>query len=950
MQEAEDREQGFAVIGVGASAGGLEAFEKFFTNMPKDHSFAFIVIQHMEAGREPRLPELLQRYTAMSVKQANDGMRIEANHIYVIPPGKDIAVAGAMLRVLDRAVQQGLWHPIDSFLRSLAEEYQEQSGAIILSGTGADGTLGIREINSHGGMVMVQHPKSAKFDGMPSSSIATGLVDYILEPQQMPGKLIEYFEYPSRHPAISGVAENNLKKIITVIRRQSGHDFSLYKRSTIMRRIERRVKLHQLSNIAQYAKFLQDNPQEVGLLFKDMLIRVTSFFRELNAFKILAEKVIPQLLAGKSYDVPARVWVCGCCTGEEAYSIAIMLAEHIEAEKINARVQIFATDIDSGAIAAARLGIYPETISVDVSAERLRKWFVHKGTSYQIKKELREMVVFAEQDVNRDAPFSKMDLVSCRNLLIYLEPQLQDKLLHIFHYAINTGGFLFLGSSESLGKSPELFSSLNNQWKIFQRKGVSAAAQKQGFTPRTADAVVRMPHGTIAEMRMEEPDIGKLTEKLLARRSPPAVVVSEEGEILYFHGRTGAFLEPPAGRPSTNIIEMAKEGLKAAIGAAIKKVRQEQREQVVKGLEVRDNGIVCHLTLTVAPVGTPAANERLMLVMFAETPVRPVKKTKTGTKGKNVRTEELENELAITKDRLASTVDQLQSSNEELVSANEELQSYNEELQSTNEELETSREELQSVNEELITVNAELQSKIDELTQAGNDMSNLFNAAEVATVFVDNDLRIKRFTPQISKIFSVITTDIGRPISDFTHNLSYELFIDDIRGVLSYLNHVEKEVTTKDNQWFLMRMRPYLTSENVVAGVVLTFVDITGLKSAQGAIRQLKGIVETVRHPLLVLDSQMRILNANRAFCEEFRVTSQSTEGRMIYELGNRQWDIPELHRLLEEILPKSTEVVAYKVTHEFPQIGMKTMVLNAREILEEGKGTQTILLSIEAR
>ena len=627
----------FAVIGVGASAGGLEAFEKFFTNMPAEHKFAFIVIQHMEAGREPRLPELLQRYTAMPVKQAQDGMALEPNHVYVIPPGKDITVASGMLRVVERVVQAGLWHPIDSFLRSLAQEYKEQSGAIILSGTGANGTLGIKEINAQGGLVIVQEPKSARFDGMPINSIATGIVDYVLEPQRMPEKLIEYFEHPSHRPAVGGVTESNLKKIITIIRRHTGHDFSSYKQSTILRRIERRIKLHQLSNIAQYAKFVHDNPREAGLLFKDMLIRVTSFFREPDAFNMLEEKVLPELLADKSYDVPARVWVCGCCTGEEAYSIAMMIAEHIETENKHARVQIFATDIDADAVTAARLGIYPETISVDVPAGRLKKWFIRKENSYQVKKELREMVVFAEQDAVRDAPFSKMDMISCRNLLIYLEPQLQDKLLHTFHYALNPGGFLFLGSSESLGKSTELFSPVSRQHKIFRRKGLSKAAaaiERREFAPRPTISAKRVHPWARAEIAIEEPDIGKLTEKLLAKRLPPAVVINEENEIIYFHGRTATFLEPPTGKASTNINEMAKEGLKVALGNAIKKARLQQREQVVKGIEVRDDGTVRRVTLTVSLIAMPTWQQRpsLLLVMFAEVPAKPTKKTRAGAR------------------------------------------------------------------------------------------------------------------------------------------------------------------------------------------------------------------------------------------------------------------------------------------------------------------------------
>jgi two-component system CheB/CheR fusion protein len=959
----EDKKAGFSIVGIGASAGGLEAFGEFFNHMPENSGMAFVLVPHLDPTHKSIIGEILTKYTRMPISQVKNGMKVEPNSIYIIQPDKDLAILQGKLHLMEPAERRGLRHPIDFFFRSLAQDQGDNAISIILSGTGTEGTLGLKEIKGEGGLVIVQDPRTAKYDGMPQSAINTDLVDYVLPPEKMPDQLMRYvrrsFRRGMKRPESPKASPpDSLQKIFILIRNQTGHDFSLYKLNTITRRIERRMNLHQIDNIADYVKYLRGNPPEVNMLFKELLIRVTNFFRDPKAFEILQKKVLPDLFKQSTYEWPLRVWVPACSTGEEAYSIAIAFYEYIRDTKTDIKVQIFATDIDNEAIEVARSGIYPESISVDVSPERLKKFFSKEDSSYRVIKKIREMVVFASQNLIKDPPFSKINLISCRNLLIYLGPHLQKKLIPIFHYALKSDGILFLGTSESIGAFSALFSVYNNKWKMFKPKRVPPVHLAHLDFPDAPKHDVREPAQTPAvAVKPEEMSLGNLTEKLLLDSfAPSCVIVNESGDILYVHGRTGKYLEPSPGTARMNLYDMAREGLKLELRAGVRKVIAQKKDFVYEGLKVRANGDINCVNLTIKYVREHQNLKGLIMVIFAD--AAPPLKKKTGKKmslaeeKSGNRIAALEFELKSTREQLQTSVEELEASNEELQSTNEELQSANEELQSTNEELVTSKEELQSVNEELMTLNAESESKIEELTQLSNDINNLLTGTEVATIFLDTELRIKRYTPSASKVINLIPSDLGRPISDISSTLEYKDLLTDVEDVLRTLIPKEIEVSEKSGLWFLMRIMPYRTYENVINGVVITLIDITAQKRAQiemcDTLVFSDNILETVRESLLVLDSDLRVISANESFYKSFKVTKQETEGTLIYKLGNNQWDIPKLRKLLERILPKNTQFNDFEVEHDFLGIGRREMLLNARRIMQKGKGTEMILLAIE--
>ncbi len=939
------------VVGIGASAGGLEALEKFFSNMPYDSGIAFVIIMHFDPASKSLMAEILKKYTKMEVFQVEEGMKVEPNRIYIIPPNKDMAILNVMLHLLEPVVRKGIRHPIDFFFRSLADDKRENAICIILSGTGTEGTLGLKAVKGEEGMVMVQDVKSAAYDGMPGSAIATGLADYILPPEKMPQQLLKYVKQFS----IKGVRKtdnvidttNSQQKIIILIRDQTGHDFSLYKQSTIVRRIERRINIHQIDNISDYVRYLRENPQEIETLYKDLLIGVTNFFRDPQAFLVL-KKEISDLFKNKN---AVRIWVPACSTGEEAYSIAMVCKEYMDETKRDLKVQVFATDVDKTAIETARAGVYPDSIAVDVSHERLQRFFTKNPDTYSIKKEIREMVIFSHQNIIKDPPFSKVDMVSCRNLLIYMGPELQKKLLHLFYYSLNPGGILFLGNSETIGELTDIFSILDRKWKFFKRKG--------GATIPLMEDFIHIAPREINEIKifdLKPRGIGELTEKILLESYVPScVIINEKGDILYIHGKTGKYLEPAPGRASLNILEMAREGLKLELKAAIRKVITHKKDILFKDLYVKTNGDVQTINLVVKPIVKPEAMKGLMMVIFEDVQSlkssRPVKKTYT-SKHINERAFELEKELKSTKENLQATIEELETSNEELKTTNEEMQSSNEELQSANEELEASKEELQSINEELMTLNAEHQAKIEEFSRAINDMNNLLSSTEIATIFLDNDLHIKGFTPAVTKIINLIKTDIGRPVSDIVSNLEYENLVTDVNIVLDTLVFQEKEIKNNKNQWYLMRILPYRTTENIIDGAVITFIDITQRKQIEQMERDARiyadGVVNTVRESLIILDKDLRVLSANQSFYKTFQVSREDTENKFIYEIGNHQWDIPKLREFLEEIIPRDTIFNDFEVDYEFLRLGYKRMMLNARRIYQGGRGKEMILLAIE--
>lgn len=962
----------FPVVGIGASAGGLEALEIFFAQTPSDTGMAFVVITHQHPDQPSLLAELLIRVARMKIFTIRSGMNVSPDQIYLAPPGFYVTLNRGRLRLTPTQQKVGPHLPIDYFFRSLAQERKHLAIGVVLSGTGSDGTLGLQAIKGEGGMTIVQEPESAAYDGMPRSAINTGLVDYIGAPAVIPGQLLDYGRVlvgksPEPSIALSTQTSNIYQKIFSLIRSRTGHDFSQYKVKTISRRIERRMNIHQIDSLENYYGFLQNNPHENDILFKELLIGVTSFFREAEVFHELAEKIVPKLLSNKPEGTPIRVWVVGTSTGEEAYSLAIIFREQMERLKKHFSVQIFATDLDPQAIEIARTGCYPQGIAVQVDAERLRRYFVDNNGTYQIKKDIREMIVFAVHNIISDPPFTKLDLLSCRNLLIYLAPPLQKRLLGLFHYALLPRGLLLLGNSESIGQNSDAFSTVDKKNKIFQRQELSSAALRLADFPariRTAERA----HSRVAASvhKFGENSMRAQVERLLLETNVPAtLVVTSRGEIVYIHGRTGAFLEPATGQPDWNILEMARSGLRMPLASLLRQVVTHQDQVATQRLAFKSPDGSLMLELSARQISEPEAFQGLVLVSFtplttglerpAAAPVRKTKGGKLSTKSSQQAAplqRELAHELQSAKDELHRMIEEQEVANEELKSTNQELQSTNEELQSTNEELETSKEELQSLNEELQTVNSELLGKIEELSQSQDDMNNLLNATQIATLFLDDQLRIKRFTTHVKKIFNLIPSDVGRSISDIASLLQYEDMISDAQEVLSTLVFKEITVKAKNASHYLMRIFPYRTAKNLIDGLVVTFVDISELIQAQkqvdAARRYADSIVQTVREPLLVLDTELRVVSTNLAFQQNFAMSLEEIKGRHIYQLGKGEWNNPQLRTLLEDILPRNTTFEDFLFEYQSATEGRQAIRLNARRLRREADMSHLILLAFE--
>lgn len=773
---------GFLIVGIGASAGGLEAMEEFFRHMPPISGMAFVVVSHQHAGHVSLLPSLLSKCTAMPVVEVKDGMVVEANGVYMAPGGTNLAILHGTLHLMEPPSQDRVPLPIDYFFRSLAEDQKQRAVGIILSGTGSDGTVGLRAIKAESGMTIAQDPQSAKYQSMPRSAITAGVIDVVQPASQMAEPLRAYarsLTKPAQLPPERD-ASQTLNKIFVLLRDRTGNDFSLYKENTIQRRIERRMNVHQIENLRQYLRFVLANPHELDALFQELLIGVTSFFRDPQAFEVLEQKVLPTLVEGKPEGATLRLWVAGCSTGEEAYSIAMLLKESVTQKKLRLNVQIFASDLDNRAIETARAGLYPVGIAGDLTPARLQRFFTKEDSSYRVKKEIRDLVVFATHNILTDAPFTKLDLLSCRNLLIYLDTNAQHKILPLFHYALKPNGILFLGSSETVGEVEQLFTVIDRKWKLFRR---TAESDMLPHLERFPVGMMRAITGTHAEGEPPFPttrpaQISDLIHQLLVSRyAPVAVLVNARGEVVYTHGHTGSYLEPAPGPPTHRLVEMAREGLQHDLANALHQAASKEEEVVRRGLRVRANGSVILVNLAVKKIADPEALQGLFLVTFetvredksAARKGAPAREAAPMKKGEP----RLLQELEFTKQRLQQTIEEQQTSNEELKSTNEELQSTNEELQSTNEELETAKEEMQSLNEELVTVNSELQGKLDALADANDDLQNLLNSTEIATIFLDNELRIKRFTLEAKRVSCLIAVDVGRPLSDIVSKLTY---------------------------------------------------------------------------------------------------------------------------------------------------------------------------------
>ncbi len=947
---------------MGASAGGLEAFTTFFQACPSDMRVAFILVSHLAPDHVSMLTEILQRHTSMPVHEAVDQLRVSANNVYVIPPDREMEILNGVLQLCIPNQARGHRMLIDTFLRSLADDQQENAIGIIFSGTGSDGVLGLRAIHSMGGLTLVQEPESAKYTGMPVSAIKSGYVSQVLVPEKMPAALLS-----CKYKKPSGLAKNQSKQgesgynhIILQLRKTTGHDFSLYKKSTIGRRIERRMLQHEIADADIYAQFLKKNPDEIDVLFKELLINVTSFFRDNQAFDVLQKEILPPMLKAKSNDDVFRIWVAGCSTGEEAYSIAIVLFELLESSGQDIGVKIFATDLDPDAITIARAGIYSKNIIKNITNERLLRFFTKVEEGYKVNKVIREMVMFAVQSVIKDPPFTKLDLLACRNLMIYLEPDLQSRLMSTFHYALKSSGVLFLSPSESIGNHSNLFKSIDRKWKFYAAKH-SAKFPDQFTMSNVINVSPKGLHKSLPPSGeiMKQPsqlDLTELSQNVLVRFFAPAsVIVDSLGNILYVHGETGKYLRPAPGKASLNVIEMAREGLEVELRAAIYGVVKEAKKiHKRKKVQFKNNNEINTVQLSVHPInGEHEDTKELLLVSFLDVPneeVKPKRKASTKSLEAGIITG-LEQDLLDLKDSHRIIAEEQQASGEELKSTNEELQSTNEEMQSTNEELETSKEELQSVNEELITVNAELQSKVGFLDDIKNDLKNLLDSINVGIIYLDKHLNIRSFTQDACQIYRLNTNDVGRPLSDI--KCADDVVCDDIGDivdkVLASLIPHEMEIQIGSKSWFMARIQPYRTLDDFIDGVILTFTDITlRIQSAKAALNFARCMVNTVREPLIVLDASLDVVAVSKSFYQQFEVTQDDTVGHNLFDLGNKQWDIPLLRQMLNEVLLDKTEFEDYTVRHNFPNIGVREMKLNARRIDNEVSEPSLILLAID--
>ena len=958
----------FPVVGIGASAGGLEAFTQFFEALPASTGMAFVLVQHMDPSKSSMLAEILGRTAKLPVVEVQDGMAVERDHVYVVPPKADLRISGGKLSLLPRPETRGPHMPIDFFLRSLASDRQDRAIGVILSGTASDGAMGIRAIKAEGGITFAQTVGSAKYPGMPSSAMATGVVDFNLPPEMIAKELARIVAHPYAAPAPAKEetpfeTEDDFQKIFALLKDAHGVDFSHYKQATTRRRILRRMVLHRIARMRPYVRLLQDDPKEKDALFQDMLINVTSFFRDAEVFEILKTKIWPKIIKEREPETPIRIWVPGCSTGEEAYSIAICLIEALGQVATTAPIQIFATDVNESALEKARAGIYSESIALDVSPDRLQRFFSRIDGGYLVSKQVRETCIFAKQNLVKDPPFSQLDLISCRNVLIYMKPILQKRIMAIFNYSLKHTGYLVLGASENISEFSELFGAADRKGKVYYRKStLTRPIADFGFVAQyEAERASAAKKGGDAGWSLE--NIQKNADNIvLSRFGPPGVIVGEHMEILQFRGDTSRFLAPAPGAASLNLLKMAKDWLLPDLRMAVQQVRKQGGPVRKKGISHRVDNRQGDVSVEIVPIRMPQSKSSYYLVLFEEVqeskkPVAERGSPKKGVAPERRKAQEkylrrLEEELTGTKEYLQAVTEEHEAANEELRSANEEIQSSNEELQSTNEELETAKEELQSTNEELTTVNEELANRNYELGQTNNDLVNVLAAVNIPVVMVGNDLKIRRFTPQAEKALNLIPTDLGRPIGDLKPNITGPDLEEKIHEVMSSFATIEETVRDREGRWHSMRIRPYKTLENRIEGAVVTLIDIDLYKSTAEKLartaRYSQAIIDTLRDPFLVLDGFLRVRTANQAFYDKFSVRPEETEGNFLYNLGDGQWNIRRLKELLEQVLPTNMQFQDFDVEHDFPRAGKMTIRLNARRLEESDADGSLILLAME--
>lgn len=902
----------FPIVGIGASAGGLEALEQFFVNVPANCGMAFVVIQHLDPNHKGIMPELLQRVTKMKVNKVTDGLKIKPNCLYVIPPNTSMSILHGALYLFEPIETRGLRLPVDYFLRSLAEDQREKSIGIILSGMGSDGSTGLKAIKENGGLVLVQDPSSAKFDSMPQSAIESVVVDIVAPANELPAKLmtlVKQSPLPNTQQEMEKDS-SSLEKIIILLRTKTGNDFSQYKKNTLYRRIERRMGIHQINKIAIYVRYLRENPAELEILFKELLIGVTNFFRDVEVWDQLKNKVLPSLFENLPHGQVLRAWIPGCSTGEEAYSLAIVFKEAIEKAVPNKSfsLQIFATDLDAAAIEKARKGSFPSNIVADVSHDRLNRFFIRSGEQYRVNAEIREMVVFASQNVIRDPPFTKLDILSCRNLLIYLDPELQKKLLALFHYSLNSGGLLLLGSAETNAAQSDLFSTVDSKFRIYKRSGSVRKEELVNFPSSFTRNNLSVSEYDLPAKVHE--NLQTLTDQLLLQQFTPAsLLVTDKGDILYITGSTGKYLEPAAGKANMNIYAMAREGLRNELPLAFRNAMHGYEKLILNNLKVGTNQGAQLVNVTVQQIEKPIPLKGKILIIFND--VQSVEnassvKKRRRTSGNSLKVE-LEDELQRVREELQGTREEMQTSQEELQSTNEEMQSTNEELQSTNEELSTSKEEMQSLNEELHTVNAELQSKIDDSARLNNDMNNLLNSIDIATLFLDKELKIRQFTHPATKIFKLIPSDIGRLFTDQVTDLDYPELYKEAKEVLRTLMFKEKPVSTRDGRWFNIRIMPYRTFEDKIDGLVITFIDITKSKLLEDAFQRsqmmLQSFIQAVPSVIMALSSDGNVIEFNAEAEKLLDCKRDEVKGKKYVDLFIPKSSHKEVEEELKKIL-----------------------------------------------
>jgi two-component system CheB/CheR fusion protein len=949
----------FPIVGIGASAGGLEAYQELLRNLSAKPRMAIVFIMHLAPGHKSMLTELLARLTKMPVREIKNGMPIEVNHVYIIPPGTNISIAGGRLK-LNKMKDAGLKRmPIDYFFRSLADELGNRGIGVILSGTATDGTLGAEAIKAEGGIIFAQDEKTAKYDGMPQSAVAAGCVDFVLSPKRIAREL----ERIAKHPLISSAGlvkadksiitpDKGLGSIFDILRFAKGLDFTHYKTTTISRRVSRRMVLLKLENLKGYIKFLRDNKKEVEELYEDLLLKVTSFFRDQKVFHTLKKRVIPAILKNKTKNQGVRIWVPGCSSGEEAYSIAMCLIEAMGNKASAVPVQIFATDVSESGIDKARRGIYGKNIKDSITPERLKRFFTKIGDSYKVSKLLRDMCIFSKQNVFSDPPFSNLDLISCRNLLIYFQPVLQKNVFHKFHYALKPGGFLLLGNSEAANGYSNLFKTLDRKQRIFVKKYLSVEPELELGQQYYPSKKLEIKEKTDIK-KGKETDIESMIERIvLGECAPCGVLINSDMEVVQFRGHTGRYLESAAGKPSLDIFKLAREGLFLPLRAAIYKARGTKHTVKIEAENVLYNGRRMRVNITVVPAKSGPLKEEFFLVLFDEIGRAIASKNSPKARGKSVKDEKyvesIQKELSETKEYLQSVIEEQESANEEVKTANEEILSSNEELQSTNEELETAKEELQSSNEELITTNEELKNRNTEVVLLNNDLINLLSSINMPVVMMGTDLCVRRITPQAEKVLNIISSDVGRPISKIKLNVDIPDLEKTLLDVIESINPKTFEIKSIEGNWYSVYIRPYRTLDDKIDGVVAIFVDITERKKARQIIEEARqyaeNILETMREPLIVLDTDLKVISANKSFYRTFKVDPKETEGRFIYDLGNRQWNIPKLQTLLGEILSKNKAIDNYEIENNFETIGPKTMLFNARRLA----AMRMILITIE--